>query len=286
MANALKFADGSDDIIEGPGMPFGGPIQGKDIDGEDFGPDTDFCIEWFGESGRPLLYHHGLDGNVKTAVVGRQIGFEIHDDAVWVRSQLDKSSRYHKVVSELIAKGALGYSSGAMPHLVTKTASGHITRWPWVELSLTPTPANPAAQVYAVKTADALEHLEAVDVDFPAPLQAALKALDEWADTKGDPPAGEPFAENASRVLGDIEALVDRSQGLVDLRAKSGRVLSAANRKRLADLRGSISDLRSRMRDAEKDLDGLLSATDPEAAAKALDLELLLSDVRLNGVAA
>jgi hypothetical protein len=278
MANALKFADGSDDIIEGPGMPFGGPIQGKDIDGEDFGPDTDFCIEWFGESGRPLLYHHGLDGNVKTAVVGRQIGFEVHDDAVWVRSQLDKSSRYHKVVSELIAKGALGYSSGAMPHLVTKSASGHITRWPWVELSLTPTPANPAAQVYAVKASDALEHLEAVDVDVPAPLQAALKALDEWADHNDttDGSGNAPYTEHGRRVYADLSDFVTRSQARYEARIKAGRELSTDNWKLLRELR----DMAAR-------LDELLERNSPEAAeaAKALDLELLISDLRLNGVA-
>ena len=58
MLQALKYAEGSDDIIEGLAIPFGGPNRGKDFDGEDFGPDTDFALDWFPQ-GRPLVYHHG-----------------------------------------------------------------------------------------------------------------------------------------------------------------------------------------------------------------------------------
>jgi len=41
-------------------------------DGEAFSPDTDFCFEWFGKSGRPVLYHHGLDPTIGPAVIGRR----------------------------------------------------------------------------------------------------------------------------------------------------------------------------------------------------------------------
>lgn len=279
---AVKFVKG--DIIEGPGMPFGGPIGGQDIDGEDFGADTDFCLEWFGEAGRPLLYHHGLDGHVKTTVVGRQMGFEIRDDAAWVQSQLDKSSRYYKVVKELIEKGALGYSSGAMPHLVTKTSTGHITRWPWVEISLTPTPANPN-KVYAVKAVDALAHLEAIGEDVPEPLKAALKALDEWADAKAtDDPGPESFDDQGARIAAEVEAFMGRAVKRFEIRAtKVGRELSITNRQWLQSLDerlAALIDLRKEVRD-------LISRTDPEAmaAAKALDLELLMDDLRRSGVA-
>ncbi len=50
--------------IVGLAIPFGG----KDADGEYFDRDTDFCLDWMQQ--RPLLYHDGLDRDVKTAVVG------------------------------------------------------------------------------------------------------------------------------------------------------------------------------------------------------------------------
>src|SRR5690242_12892839 len=54
----VKFAKGADDLIIGVGAPWGGPFNGRDIDGEYFTKSTDFCDEWFAE--RPLLYNHGL----------------------------------------------------------------------------------------------------------------------------------------------------------------------------------------------------------------------------------
>jgi hypothetical protein len=267
---AVKFV--GKDTIEGLAIPFGGTFAGKDLHGETFDVKTDLCIDWFGESGRPLLYDHGLDGSMKASVVGRQIEFETRAEGVWAQSQLDMSAKYRKAVDKLIEAQALGYSSGAMPHLATKNSKGVITRWPWVELSLTPMPAEPSTLGvhYTKSAAEALAFLEAVDLDIPAPLKAALSALDEWAEARDDEslPAGLKFAEHADRLLADVEAFRTRTGSLADLRAKSGRVLSAATRERL--LRHPAS-----LRELADDLDGLLTDADAEKAAKKVDAGLL-----------
>ena len=41
----------------------------------------------------------------------------------------------------------LGFSSGANPRSIAKSADGVITEWFWTELSLTPMPSNPYAIV-------------------------------------------------------------------------------------------------------------------------------------------
>jgi hypothetical protein len=57
-------------------------------------------------------------------------------------------------VLELVDQGALGWSSGSLPHLVDVATDGYIRRWPIVEGSLTPTPAEPRyTDVVAVKAA-------------------------------------------------------------------------------------------------------------------------------------
>lgn len=269
---AVKFV--GTDTIEGLAIPFGGTFAGKDLHGETFDAKTDLCIEWFGESGRPLLYDHGLDGAMKTGVVGRQTEFETRAEGVWAQSQLDMSAKYRKAVDKLIEKSALGYSSGAMPHLATKNAQGVITRWPWVELSLTPMPAEPSTLGvhYTKSAAEALAFFEAVDLDIPAPLKAALAALDEWADTRDDEglPDGLKFAEHADRLLADVEAFRIRTASLVDLRGKSGRVLSATARERL--LQHPVS-----LRELADSFDGLLADAVATKASKAD--EALLNDV-------
>lgn len=251
---AVKFADGTDNIIQGLALPFG-----KDTDGEDFGPDTDFALDWFPDEGRPFLYHHGLDETVKSAVVGRQIERWTDDLGHWVKIQLDKRSKYMDAIKQLVEAGALGLSSGAMPHLVRTTKSGHIERWPWVEISGTPSPSHPGAALYAVKTADAIEHIAAVKSALPEPLR---EAIDESLDASL---AGLPYAEHADRVLVDMKALVERTQEIAGLRAKAKRTIRSATRDRLTAVRDQAQQV-------IEDIDALL--VDPDAEArKAVDIE-------------
>ena len=261
LARAIKFT--APDVIEGLAMPFG-----FDTDGESFTADTDFCIEWFGKSGRPFLFDHGLDPTLKGAVMGRQTDYEVRDEGVWAQVQLDRNARYRKAIDSLIEQGALGYSSGAMPHLATKNAKGHITRWPWVELSGTPIPAHPGAMnLHYVKSSDAIRHLEEAEIAIPDPLKAALAALDEWAESRDDSglPDGLKFAEHADRLLVDVEAFRDRVLALAGLRAKSGRVLSAQTRERLTRHPSSLRELAD-------DFDTFLAEADAGKAAKTADL--------------
>lgn len=258
---AVKFADGSDNVIEGLAIPFGGPFAGKDLDGESFGPDTDIAADWFPEEGRPVLYHHGLDDGVKTALVGRQISREQVDDGHWVKVQLDKRNRYFERIAQMVTDGALSFSSGAIPHLVQTRKDGRIERWPWVELSLTPTPANAYAGVYRVKSSEAIEHIAAVKAAIPEPLR---EAIDESLDTSL---AGLSYADHADRVLADMKALVARTQEIADLRAKAKRRISAATVERLSAVRDQAQQVIA-------DIEGLLTDTD-SAAAKAARAEYL-----------
>jgi hypothetical protein len=255
-AHALKFV--GPNTIEGPAF-----LYSQDLVGERFTPDTDLCIEWFGKSGRPLLYEHGMDDALKTDLVGRQIDYEARDEGIWAQGELNANVRYRKSIDGLIERGALSYSGGAMQHLAVKSRDGAIKRFPWVELSMTPTPMNPDnAGVYFLKSAAALEHLEEAGVDIPSPLKAALTALDEWAETRDDDglPDGLKFAEHADRLLADVTAFRARAGSIADLRAKSGRVLSASTRERLVQHPASLRELADDMDDLLATADGTKSA--------------------------
>ena len=66
-------------------------------------------------AGRPLLFHHGLDPELKTTPIGRQVS---HGDARGYLGDRPAETwhKYHDVVAGLINQGALGFSSGAPPH--------------------------------------------------------------------------------------------------------------------------------------------------------------------------
>jgi len=172
---SLKFTtlkDGSLQV-EGVGIPFGGPVNGKDLHGQFFSNKTDFAWDLIPDGQRPLLYQHGLDSTMKTNVIGRWSVKKVDDAGVWVRAQLDARNEYIDEIKELLDSEALGLSSATMGHLVKVSAkTGEILRWPVVELSLTPNPANPSA--YVVKTVG-----EVAPVEYVEEKLAVLKYSDD-----------------------------------------------------------------------------------------------------------
>jgi hypothetical protein len=166
MQNAVKFLPGSQDRILVRAIPFGGLLRGRDTDGEFFSKRTDLCLDWF-PTERPLLYDHGLDLKTGVAVVGRvdSATLKQDDDGWWVQAQIDRAGEYYRVIRALIEQDVLYGSSGAMSHLTQKAANGEILRWPWVELSLTPTPANLLA---TVEMSAAKSHYKAAQIELPS----------------------------------------------------------------------------------------------------------------------
>jgi hypothetical protein len=244
----------SANIVEGLAIPYG-----LDVDGEEFTADTNVCLDWFGKSGRPVLYDHGLEAP-GPSVIGRQIDYEERPDGRWAQAQLATNHRYRKAVDALIDQGALGFSSGAMQHLVTKRGS-RLTQWPWVELSLTPVPAHPGAMVHYVKSTQLLEHIEDADTQLSI---AAVKAIAAGLDPEATPDTAT-LDERAGRVSAAIDELRDHARAAAAMRAKSGRVLSAVNRDRISK---AIASKQSVL-DAYADLEALLAETEPESATKA-----------------
>jgi hypothetical protein len=157
---AIKALDDSGDRVGGYLVLFGDaqrrdltPVPNPDgSKGEYFTPETNFCLDWpVGQ--RPMLYHHGLDNSVKVAAVGVIDKVEADDVGVWAEAQLDKRNRYTAKVKDLVLKGALGWSSGSISHLVKKARDGRILQWPIVEGSATPTPMEPrGTDIAAVPT--------------------------------------------------------------------------------------------------------------------------------------
>lgn len=177
MHTTLKHLDASGRI--GGYLVVWGNAEQRDLQGEFFTPETELGLEWYDR--RPVLFHHGLDGKVKAAVIGTIDTLVADETGVWAEAQLDLRQRYVRTIQKLIDKGVLGWSSGSLPHLVDITADGVIRRWPIVEGSLTPTPAEPRrTDVQTLKSAYAtlgldFSRLEATP-DSPYPAQGTPTA--------------------------------------------------------------------------------------------------------------
>lgn len=149
---AVKFVGNPDaGRIGGYLVVWGSPAQ-RDLQGEYFTPETELGLDWY--THRPVLYHHTLDNTLKAALIGTIDTLKADEVGLWAEAQLDLRQRYVRAVHNLVDKGVLAWSSGSLPHVVEISSDGHIKRWPIIEGSLTPTPAEPRhTDVRSIKSA-------------------------------------------------------------------------------------------------------------------------------------
>ena len=123
-----------------------------DLVNDFFPPTCDFFLE--GRTGFPLLFDHGLDDTLRGRKLA-QAKFKIDDVGLWVEAVLKRRDAWEQAVWDLVKKNKLGFSSGSANHLVSRIPRGksfEISVWPVVEISLTPTQAEPRAQAIALKS--------------------------------------------------------------------------------------------------------------------------------------
>lgn len=279
-AKAVKFAGQSEDVIEGLGMPWGGLINGRDVQHEYFSKNTNFAFEWFAE--RPLIYQHGLD-QPGLEVVGRVKSWEVKDDlGVWVKCQLEKKSKYFEALKKLIGQQALFFSSGAMGHLAKVDKSGEIKTWPWVELTLTPTPANALA---TLDFATAKAHFKAINVDLPDSLKMGKPQMRAMMAEMASEMGMEMSDDEMAEMMGGLDADMPEDE----MRAAMQKKMQA--RKRMMG-EGKAIDIRALSGSYESLIEKLTAAInqpDPFAPAdryayvKATFSDRFLAELRKNG---
>lgn len=183
---------------------------------------------YFGPSngdGADLMFHHGLPLKAELAGLADHIfrnPIKTVKDAVGVFAEavLDMSDKYEAAIYKLAKEGKLGWSSGTAKYLIRKEDSGEIKRWPIVEGSLTPTPAEPRNRAGAIKA------LEELSDDEPS------EAIEE-AKTERD-------LEKALRDAG----LSRKTAELSISRMKA--ILSGGSPEELAELKREVKALQAR----------------------------------------
>ncbi len=117
-----------------------------DLEGDYFSDDT-----YYGKSALvDVYYNHGLDNQMKRRVVG-EASLKGDDVGLWAEAQLEMRDEYERMIYDMAKDGKLGWSSGTAGHLMERDGN-KITRWPIVEASLTPTPAEPRNAAVPLKS--------------------------------------------------------------------------------------------------------------------------------------
>ncbi|MCO5189349.1 MAG: phage major capsid protein [Anaerolineae bacterium] len=122
-------------VVAGYGVVFGG----KDTYGDTFTADTDLHLDDMPHP--PIYYEHGFNDTIKRSKLGRIVSTKMTDIGLWIEGELNKHSEYIDAVMDLVQRGVLGWSSGAVAHLVDPPHGGTFKNWPVYEFSLTPRPA-------------------------------------------------------------------------------------------------------------------------------------------------
>lgn len=180
-------------------VPFYGPLEGKDLDGQYFSERTDTKPNWFDT--RPVLWHHTKDPVVGDELIGKAEGLSRAKDGWWSDAWLDKQHRYFAMIDDMIQKGNMYGSSGTMPHLIKASREGELLTWPHIEQTLSPLPRNPYSVVRATK---ALGDFEEAGLDTQA-----LSALLEDLSTD--------LREQTSAMQGDVAAKAQLDASLAEL---------------------------------------------------------------------
>lgn len=121
-------------IIDVLGLPYGGPNNGKDNDGNYFSPMTDFMD---GVIDTPAVFYvHGSMNEKESDTHGTVVGRYYNSDGGWFKVKLDrKSPRFDQLYSAHKTNN-LRASTGVVPASHEVAEDGHIDRWLVGELSL------------------------------------------------------------------------------------------------------------------------------------------------------
>ena len=188
-------------VIRVLGVPYFGPdyLGGKDLQGEYFDKFTDFA--WEPGQRIPVVskglsyYDHAFHELFGGDPIGVAKFYAETEEGQWWDIEVARSFRYHDFLLQLAEKGVLGASSQPVQTSVKiNWDSGHIDRWHTVEISLTPTPANPLAVAEIAKSFEFSPEMLAV-LERPRPNVKTIVVKTEVPEMFNDGTEDEAEAE-------------------------------------------------------------------------------------------
>ena len=191
----IKSID-DDKVIIGGYACIWGSEEDRDLDSEYFTKETDFWLDKM-PGDKPVLFEHGFHEAAKKSILGHTLKLMPDDIGLDIEAELDRHNAYIEAVLELARRGVLGWSSGAVSHLV-ETLEGKIKSWPIAEMTLTLQPAEPR-----LLGVDALAKLfNDADIEMPQAFVKADKvetdaAEDESVDTQAE---SSQLAEDIAKI--------------------------------------------------------------------------------------
>lgn len=260
----------------------------RDLSGEYFTKNTYFGAHQ--GDGVDVLFHHGQPLYTTRRMTEKQKqtleSFRNHiftdtaktkkdDIGLFTEVVLDMADEYERAIFGLVKATKLGWSSGSSWHTVKRTDDGEITRWPIIEISLTPTPAEPLNRAVTLK---AIESLKFVPLDDDAeddfdetPISEAERLVSGYKSISID-----THSRLAASALTD---LASRFRRKYEARLKEGRKFSETDRQRIASVLEQWKEWKAATADLQTMLDESTGATN-DTEKRARDTEFFMAKYR------
>lgn len=231
--------------LEVLGVPYGGPKNGKDSDGQYFSQKTNLYLDNFGS---PLVvYYHGYEPDGKPSgepdVIGKAEYFKADNRGHWWRVVLDKASEYAQRVWDAAKKGLAAASSGSLNHLVRVGGDGEILNWPIAELSLFDTEGKrQPANSYAIALPVMKAHFEKAGVEMPEITDVKTSTEN---DARGAEERGALDADTKQSIKtnnGGNEMDENKVQELIEAALKADKDKREAEAKAAADIQAKVDE--------------------------------------------
>tara|TARA_R110000751_G_scaffold8906_4_gene34499 strand:+ start:615 stop:1268 length:654 start_codon:yes stop_codon:yes gene_type:complete len=171
--------DGKSFILEGYMVVF----DNIDLYGTRFTKNTDFW-ESTTSSTPPLMYDHAMDSKLGLQMIGQVTKKKTDEIGIWFEAQLDKANKFADAIATMVRTGKMGVSTGTAPHMMSVDGNT-ITSWAILEVSLTPTPAEPDT-IGHLSQRTLVDSLKALDVAVEAVKALSLKSEPAASDTDDD----------------------------------------------------------------------------------------------------
>ncbi len=139
-----------DFILDVLGIPFYGPMDGRDAHGEFFDDETELLIDELHDY--PVVHYHSMEEEDGLPDIIGKARYNSKDErGVWFRVTLDKTKKISRELFQAAHDNVLRASTGAVGSLTrVNEATGAITFWPIGELSLMDARTHRPANMYAV----------------------------------------------------------------------------------------------------------------------------------------
>ena len=225
------------------GVPFGGPLKGKDTDGQYFSDKTNLHLELMPEI--PVYYYHGRDPNGKPmgepVIVGKA-KFD-HKDAkgYWFKAILDKTLELAKRVWDAAKNGiARASSDSASQYVRFNQATGEITNWPLIGISVFDADGKrQPANAYAVAMPAAKMMFENAGMTMPDyPEEQEPQADGRGAEAQSVANAQASIGTKSAK--GVLEMETKEIQEMIGAALKADREARAAEDKAEADKKSAL----------------------------------------------